>query len=411
MKTITLPLLVVCLLATTTLAADSTAPAASAINSFGLDLLRKTARPDANALLSPYSLETGLVMTYAGADGITRDEMAKVLHLGSDEKQTHNSFGLLQRQLNGVIQRSEKDAASLQRQGITNAPIILNIANRLFAQQGAFFKAPFTDLLKTNYSAPLEPVDFAADPGAAAKIINDWIEQQTRKRIQNLLPPGSLNNLTRLVLANAIYMKAPWEMPFEASATKPLPFQAASGAADVPTMNTEDSLGYMKFNGFTAVTIPYKGEELQFLILLPDTTNGLAELESKIKHLEKCADLPKREVRIFLPKFQIEPPGLALSGPLQALGMKTAFDALKANFDRISEYDSLFIFDVYHKTFLKLDEQGTEAAAATAVVMGLGIEPPRPKPVEVRVDHPFMFAIQHRASGACLFLGQVVNPR
>lgn len=411
MKTTTTSLLFLCLLTTTSLASDSTAPAASAINLFGLDLLRKTARPDANALLSPYSLETGLVMTYAGAGGVTRDEMAKVLHLGSDEKETHNAFGLLQQQLNGLVERSANASARWKREGLTNDPIVLNIANRLFAQQGAFFKAPFTELLKTNYSAPLQSLDFAADPSAAAKIINDWIEQQTRKRIQNLLPPGSLDSLTRLVLANAIYMKAPWEMPFEASATKPLPFQAASGAADVPTMNTEDSLGYMKFNGFTAVTIPYKGEELQFLILLPDTTNGLAELESKIKHLEKCADLPKREVRIFLPKFQIEPPGLALAGPLQSLGMKTAFDAFKANFDRISEYDSLFIFNVYHKTFLKLDEEGTEAAAATAVVMGLGIEPPRPKPVEVRVDHPFMFAIQHRASGACLFLGHVVDPR
>jgi serpin B len=408
----TLSLLLVCFLATTALGTDSTAPAAGAINSFGLDLLRKTTRPDANALLSPYSLETGLVMTYAGANGVTRGEMAAVLHLGSDEKQTHNSFGLLQRQINGVVERSAQVSAKLQRQGITNNPITLNVANRLFAQQGDYFKAPFTDLLKTNYSAPLQPLDFAADPPAATKVINDWVEQQTRRRIQNLLPPGALNNLTRLVLANAIYMKAPWESPFESSATKPLPFHIAGGATmPVPTMFTEDSLGYMKFNGFTAVTLPYKGDELQFLILLPDTTNGLIELESKIKHLEKCADLPKREVRLFLPRFQFEPPGLALKETLQELGMKTAFDPFKANFDRISDYDSLFIFDVYHKAFVKLDEEGTEAAAATAVVLGLGIPPPRPKPVEVRVDHPFMFAIQHRASGACLFLGHVVDPR
>lgn len=411
MKT-TLPLFFLCLLATTAHAADSTAPAASAINSFGVDLLRKTAKPDANALLSPYSLETGLVMTYAGADGVTRDEMAKVLHLGSDEKQTHNSFGLLQRQLKNLLQRSAQASANLKREGLTNDPITLNVANRLFAQQGAFFKAPFTDLLKTNYSAPLESVDFASNPSDAAKTINNWVEQQTRNRIQNLVPPNAITLEARLVLANAVYMKAPWETPFEASATKPLPFHVAgsAAAADVPTMSIEESFGYMKFKGFTAVSIPYKGDELQLLILLPNATNGLAELESKVINLGKCAELPRREVKLYLPKFKMEL-GISLQGTLEQLGMNTAFDPFKANFDRISEYDTLFISAVFHKTFLILDEEGTEAAAATAIIMGKGIPPPPPKTVEVRVDHPFMFAIQHRASGACLFLGHVVDPR
>lgn len=412
MKTTTLPVLFSCLLATTTFAADSTAPAASAINSFGLDLLRKTAEPDANALLSPYSLETGLVMTYAGSDGITRDEMAKVLHLGSDEKQTHNSFGLLQRQLNGLMERSAQASANLKREGLTNDPITFAVANRLFAQQGDFFKAPFTDLLKTNYSAPLESVDFASNPSGAAKTINNWVAQQTRNRIQNLVPPNAITLEARLVLANAVYMKAPWETPFEVSATKPQPFHIAGGVSvTVPTMNTQESFGYMKFKDFTAVAIPYKGDELQFLILFPDATNGLAELESNVINLAKCANLPKREVNLYLPKFKMELPGMSLEGILEQLGMKTAFDPFKANFDRISEYDTLFMSGVFHKTFLSLDEEGTEAAAATAVVIGRGIAEPPPKPVEVRVDHPFMFAIQHRASGACLFLGHLVDPR
>ena len=413
MKTTTLPLLLAALFATTTLAADSTAPAASAINSLGMDLLRITGKPDANALLSPYSLETGLVMSYAGADGITRDEMAKALHLGSDEKETHNSFGLLQRQINGLMRRSAQASADLRRHGITNDPITLTVANRLFAQQGALFKASFTDLLNTNYGAPLEPLDFASDPSGTTTAINKWIEQQTRNRIRNLLPDGSLDRATRLVLANAVYMKAPWETPFAASSTKAQPFHVAGGATvDVPTMSIQESFGYMKFNGFTAVAIPYKGGELQFLILLPDATNGLIELESKVINLAKRADLPRREIRLYLPKFKIEPPTLPLADTLRGLGMKTAFDPFKADFDRISEYDSLYISGVFHKTFLSLDEQGTEAAAATAVAgEGTAIHPPPPKPVEIRVDHPFLFAIQHRASGACLFLGHVVDPR
>jgi len=412
MKTTTTPLLLLCLLATTSLAADSTGPAANAINSFGLDVLRKTAKPDANALISPYSLETALVMTYAGAGGVTSNEMAKVLHLGSDERQTHNSFGLLQRQISGLVERSAQASANLKREGLTNDPITLTVANRLFAQQGAYFKAPFTDLLKTNYGAPLEPLDFAADPPGATKTINNWVEQETRQRIRNLLPDGALNNMTRLVLANAVYMKAPWETPFETSATKPAPFHLASGAPlAVPTMSIQKSFGYMKFKGFTAVAIPYKDDGFQFLILLPDATNGLAELESKGLRLDKCADLPKREVMLYLPKFKMEPPTMSLAETLEQLGMKTAFDPFKADFDRISEYDSLFISAVYHKTFLSLDEKGTEAAAATAVVVGFGGAPKRSTPIEMRVDHPFMFAIQHRASGACLFLGHVVDPR
>lgn len=413
MKTITTSLLFLCLLTTTSLASDSTAPAASAINLFGLDLLRKTARPDANALLSPYSLETGLVMTYAGAGGVTRDEMAKVLHLGSDEKQTHNSFGLLQRQLNGVVERSAQDSANLHRVGITNDSITFNIANRLFAQQGTYFKAPFTDLLKTNYSAPLESVDFSADPPNAARIINNWVDQETHHRIQNLLPDGALDAATRLVLANAVYMKAPWEKPFEASATKSQPFHVAGGATvAVPTMSIQKSFGYMKFKDFTAVAIPYQGDQLQFLILLPDAANGLAELESEVIQLSKCAEMPAREVKLYLPKFKIEPPTLPLRDALEALGVKTAFDPYKANFDRISDYDTLFISAVFHKTFLSLDEKGTEAVAATGVVGAFfGAPKPPPKPIEVRVDHPFMFTIQHRASGACLFLGHMVDPR
>jgi serpin B len=309
------------------------------------------------------------------------------------------------------MERSAQASARWKQDGVTKDPIILTVANRLFGQSGSSFHADFLERLKTNYDATLEMMDFARNPSGAAKSINNWVEQQTKQRIRNLIPEGALNVMTRLILVNAIYLKAPWQEPFKESATKPLPFHVAGGATvDVPTMSIQKSFGYMKYKDFTAVTIPYDGGEIQFLILLPDAANGLAGLESKLPQLASFANLPNREVVLHLPKFKIEPPTLPLSETLQALGMKTAFDPFRANFDRLAD-DPLFISGVFHKTFLSLDEKGTEAAAATAVAMQALSARPISKPVEVQVDHPFVFAIQHRASGACLFLGHVVDPR
>ena len=216
-------------------------------------------------------------------------------------------------------------------------------------------------------------------------------------------------------------MKAPWAQEFSKHATAPLPFHLLGGkASTAPTMVQVEMLGYMKKSGFTAVTLPYVGGDLQFLILLPDGRDGLADLEQKITAatLAECAKAPQREVHLFLPKFKLTPETMELGDALKSLGMKTAFDQPRgsANFDRMAprtpnEY--LFISNVFHKTFLALDEVGTEAAAATAVsvAVALSAPAPRPEPIEVRVDRPFLFAIQHTASGACLFLGRVTDPR
>ena len=394
-------------------------PAALAINSLGIDLLHATARPEANALLSPYSVETALVMTYAGADGVTRDQMAKVLHLNGDEGTTHRSFAELQQSLDGVMQRSLQRVEQQKKYGSASDPVTLTVANRLFGQDGYDFRPAFLELLKTNYNAPMELMVFVHNsPGATTKI-NDWVEQQTRQRIRDLIPAGALDRLTRLVLVNAIYMKAPWAQPFTASQTKPLPFHTGASTADVPTMSIQKSFGYAKSDGVTVVTIPYSGGEIQFAIILPDDTNGLVKLETGLtaSQLAAWANLPNREVTLYLPKLKIEPPTLPLGEALQTLGMTTAFDKPpgSANFDRMAARrpnDYLYISRVFHKTFLSLDEKGTEAAAATAVAMAKALAMREPmEPVEVKVDHPFIFAIQHRASGACLFLGHVANPR
>lgn len=395
--------------------------AASAINAIGIDLLHQTSRSEANALLSPYSIETALAMTYAGADGKTREEMARVLHLGPDEAKVNESFAALQRAMEGVVQKSAQAAEQVKKYGVTNDVIVLAVANRLFGEKDYDFRAAFLNLVKTNYHAPFEPMDFVHDSAGATKTINDWVAEQTRQRIRDLIPGGALDQLTRLVLVNALYLKAPWEDRFPESATTRLPFHPGGGnPVDVPTMNAQKSLGYARTNGVTVVSIPYAGRELQFLIILPDDVKGLAKVEAGLtaEQLSSWANLPNQEVKLSLPKFKIEPPTLPLGEALQTLGMATAFDIQRgsANFDRMAPRrppnDYLYISRVFHKTFMSVDEKGTEAAAATAVMMATRsaiIRPP--EVIEVKVDHPFIFAIQHRASGACLFLGHLANPR
>ena len=402
------------------LAAEPTSTAANAINALGIDLLHQTGNAGANALLSPYSIQSALAMTYAGADGDTRAEMAKVLHYPKDDVEVHRSFAALRKALDDVMQKSVRDAERMRQSGGKTDPITLTTANRLFGQTGYAFREPFLKLVKDNYDAPFEPLDFAGNSSSTTKHINAWVEEQTHKRIRDLLPGGALNNLTRLVLVNAIYLKAPWADEFSEYATSPQTFHlGANNSGTVATMMAQRSLGYARRDGCTALTMPYRGGELQFLILLPDKVDGLAELEKALtgRLLADCSQMNRQDVILYLPKFKLEPPTMSLGRELQSLGVKSAFDVPhgSANFDRIAPRrpdDYLYISEVFHKTFLSLDEKGTEAAAATAVVMMTrGMASPRPKPIEVRVDHPFLFAIQHRASGACLFLGHVSDPR
>jgi len=413
-------LIAILLCAAPIFAAEPTYTAANAINALGVDLLRQSAKPGANALLSPYSIQSALAMTYAGAEGNTRVGMAKVLHYPDDDKEVHRSFAALRKSLDDVLQRSVQDTERMQKAGGKTDPITLSMANRLFGQTGYAFREPFLNLVKDNYRAPFEPLDFVKNSSGSTKFINNWVEDQTRQRIRDLIPDGALSDLTRLVLVNAIYLKAPWADEFSASATKPQTFYlGANNLISTPTMMTKRSLGYARREGFTVLTIPYRGGDLQFLVLLPEKVDGLVDLEKALtgRLLAGCASLDRQEVILYLPKFKLEPPAMSLGRDLQALGMTSAFDQPRgsANFDRIAPRrpeDYLYISEVFHKTFLSLDEKGTEAAAATAVSMlPTSMVRPKPKPIEVRVDHPFLFAIQHRASGACLFLGHVNDPR
>jgi serpin B len=400
-------------------AAAEPSPAVSAINNFGIDLLHKVAKPDANVLISPYSIQSALAMAYAGAEGTTRDEMAKVLHYPKDESELHQSFAALRKSLDAVMRQSAVESRQAKRYGQTNDPITLTVANRLFGQSGYDFRVPFLTLVKDSYDAPFEPMDFINGSAAATKQINSWVEEQTRRRIRNLIPEGALGHLTRLVLVNAVYLKAPWAQKFPTDLTKSETFRVNAGKKiEVPTMGQREEFAYGKGNGFSVLMLPYNDYQLVFLVILPDKIDGLASVEAKLSpslNLESVK-MEKCDVTLRMPKFKIEPPGIPLGQTLQALGMNSAFDNPhgNANFERIAPRrpdDYLALSEVYHKTFLKLDEEGTEAAAATALVaITAGIHEP-PKPVTVNVDHPFIFAIQHQPSGAILFLGHITDPR
>lgn len=394
--------------------------AAKTTNEFGIDLYRKLQGSDGNLCLSPYSISCALAMTLAGADGLTRTEMARVLHANAESDALDDSFAALRVSLEEMTAATAKRASQVKRGGGSTEPITLAIANRLFPQAGFEFRPGFFPRLKEKYGAEPEPLNFKEEAEAATRRINEWVEEQTRERITNLIPK-ELDSMTRLVLANAIYLKAPWANEFSAEATKPEPFHVGGGTAvEVPMMQEQQRLRYAKRADFSAVALPYSGGQLQFLVLLPEKVDGLGSLEGKLSGamLAECTTMPETDVIVHLPKFKFEPPTVQLSEALKELGMKTAFDvpAGSANFDRMAprKPDSyLAISEVFHKTFIALDEKGTEAAAATAVVvmeLTSAVRVPD-EPIEVRVDRPFLYAIQHVPSGTCLFLGRVTDPR
>jgi serpin B len=394
--------------------------AAKATNALGVDLYRQLATTDANLCISPFSIDSALAMTFAGADGETRTEMARVLHFQNDAS-VPGSFSALQQSLEQMSAKTIELVKESKKFGGPGEPITLNIANRLFAQKGYHFRETFLSWVKQNFGGAFEPLDFVADPARATQRINKWVADQTRDKIRDLIPGGALDATTRLVLANALYLKAPWASEFSQNATQPELFFVRGAPVDVPMMRkTDKNLGYARHEGFTVVSVPYAGNDLQFVVLLPDDIDGLRGLESKLSAdiLAGCAKIERRNVDLHLPKFKLEPPTITLAKPFEALGMKTAFNQPKgsANFDKIAPrtpQDYLYISQIFHKTFIAVDEKGTEAAAATAVAMMAtsAMRPAPAPPIEVKVDRPFVYAIQHVPSGTCLFLGRVTDPR
>src|SRR5437764_5000233 len=258
--------------------------AATATNELAVELDRQLSTADENLCVSPYSIESALAMTCIGADGETRTEMARVLRFPTNDTGAPASFSALQHSLEEMSANTAELAKQSKKFGGPSEPITLNIANRLFAQKGYPFRETYLSLVKQNFGGAFEPIDFVADPAAATQHINKWVADQTRDRIRDLIPGGALDKTTRLVLANALYLKAPWANEFSENVTQPEPFHVhGSASVDVPMMRkTDKRFGYAKRDGYTAVSLPYAGDDLQFVVLLPDDVNGLRALESKL---------------------------------------------------------------------------------------------------------------------------------
>ncbi|MHB1082613.1 MAG: serpin family protein [Prosthecobacter sp.] len=417
-----IPTLVLIAASGTSLWSATPESAALAVNALGM-ALHKQMPKEGNVCLAPYSIQSALAMTYLGASGITQEEMARVLHFPADKRALGESFTALNQQLEEARQAAVKAVADARKYGGPGEPMTLRVANRLFAQKSYEFRKPFLTEVKTYFGAPLQLMNFRKDPAGVTDEINGWVAKQTEDRIRDLITPDALTKDTRLVLVNALYFKAAWANDFAESATSPKPFHVNGGRqiVEVPTMQTNLNMRYHNGHGFQAITLPYVGNHLHFLLIVPDSVGGISSIESKLtpELLHACAKAEYREVILHLPKFKITPPTVQLGALLQKLGMTTAFDEPRgsADFDAMAPKhpeDYLYISNVFHKTFFELDEKGTEAAAATAVVMlpgAIAIAPERPKPLELKADRPFLFAIQHAETGACLFLGRVNDPR
>lgn len=393
--------------------------AARAVNALGLDLQRQLGEVPGNLCLSPYSIQSALAMTHAGASGTTREEMTRVLHYA--EADMGPAFAALTAALEATRQASEGLVKKSKDHGGPSEPLQWSVANRLYGQQGYAFRPAFLEQVKRDFGAPLETLDFVRQAPKAIRRINGWVEERTRERIRDLIPANGVTSDTRLVLVNALHFKAGWADEFEASSTSDQPFHLPRGeTVAVPTMQCRERLGHVSGKGFEAVTVPFVGSGMHLLLVVPKKRDGLAAVEAALtpETLAELARAERREVVLFLPKFRLEPPTLDLAEVLQGLGLKQAFDEPRgsANFDAMAPRkpdDYLCISRVFHKTFLAVDEHGAEAAAATAVVVlrALAAMPEPFQPVEVRVDHPFLFALQHAETGACLFLGRVNDPR
>ncbi len=383
-------------------APEAMAKLASSSNQFGFDLYKKViAKTQGNLVISPASLTTALAMTWGGAKGATATEMKQAMHLEQSPAEVMDTSGKLTTVLTDP-----------------SRPVTFRIANRLFGEKTYDFDAGYMSMTERAYGAPLERVDFKSASEPARVLINGWVEKQTETRIKNLIPPRGVDAETRLVLVNAIYFLGDWADPFDKAATRPAPFRlSAKETKDVPTMNRTDSYRIASRDGVSALELPYAGGDLSMVVLLPDAVDGLAAWEASMTEAKLAAilgALRSERVSVALPKFTINPAGsLGLRDDLIALGMGSAFERDRADFTGIAnpprKEDRLFVSQVFHKGFIRVDEKGTEAAAATAVVMARAGGMPS-KPLEFKADHPFFFVIRDNASGLVLFMGRVLEP-
>ncbi len=372
---------------------------------FAFDLYRALSTTDGNLFFSPHSISTALAMTYAGAEGDTRDAMADTLRFPLPPERPHSAFEALSRDLGSRTAGEDEDSFRL------------NVANAVWAQEGHPFRDDYLEVVRDSYGGEVSLANFAGDPDGSRSEINRWVGRATEGKIEDLIPPDLIDVLTRMVLVNAVYFKAGWLYPFAEVFTATAPFHLLDGTtADVDMMSTTQYFGYGSGDGYQVVVLPYVGGEMYMAVLLPDL-GRFQEFEERLDGGfvgQALARVSESYLALEMPRFEFDA-AFRLGETLKALGMSAAFDAGAADFsgmDGLScaarDKGCLYIGAVVHKAFVSVDEAGTEAAAATAVMMQT--ESAKPIPVEVKVDRPFIFVIRDYATGTNLFVGRVVKP-
>jgi serpin B len=369
-------------------------------NTFAFKLYQSVNGEEGNILFSPYSISMALAMTYAGARNTTETQMAETLDFILPQNNLHPAFNNLSQEL---------AKRGLGAKGKDGKGFRLNIVNAIWGQKDYQFLSEYLDLLAENYGAGLRTLDFYKDPENSRQTINRWVSKETENRINDLIPAGAIDPLTRLVLTNAIYFNAAWANVFEKTLTKDAPFYLMDGKeVSVPMMHQTEHLGYAKGSGFQSVELPYDGNELSMVVILPDA-GKFAVIEKALNALQVdsiIGQIQPTQVALTMPLYKFESE-FGLNKTLSSMGMPVAF-VDDADFSGMTGKRDLYISDVIHKAFIAVDESGTEAAAATAVIMRATAMPLAPK--EVTVDRPFIFLIRDIKTGSVLFIGRVLNP-
>lgn len=362
---------------------------------FALDLYKRLGNQPGNLFFSPYSLSTALAMTYAGARGLTESEMARTLHFSQSQNDVHAAFATLTACLQEIQGRNR---------------ITLAVANSLWCQQGYRFTDTFLNLARARYQADVRLVDFEKSAETARREINTWVERKTAERIKSLLGPGQLTPDTRLLLCNAIYFKGKWAIQFDPRHTRPAPFFTGPGeSSPVPTMWQKSDFKSTDADDVSLLELRYTGDDLSMIILLPRAVDGLSELEGQLntenlhRWIARLEQTHADKLSVSLPRFKTTQ-SFGLAKELAAMGMPSAFGGA-ADFSAMTGTPNLFISDVAHTAFVEVNEEGTEAAAATGVAAKT-----RSMTRSFKVDHPFIFLIRENSTGEILFLGRFVDP-
>lgn len=372
------------------------------INAFAFGFYHQVNGDNGNLVFSPYSISIASAMLYGGAGGETASQIASTLHFNLPPNQFHPAMNALSLDL------AQRPAQS--RRIDRKNPMQLNIANAVWGQRDYPFEMPYLDLLAVNYGCGVRLVDFITEPDSARQRINDWVDRETKGKIKDILPPDAVDLDTRLVLANAVYFKAAWDEAFVEKLTHDAPFTLLDGSqVHVPTMQTEGDIPVRIGSGvgYQVVALPYKGDLAEMVIILPD----LGEFNSLESTMDSelfeaiLQELRPINLTLFMPRFEFTV-DFDLKIVLSAMGMPLAFDYTKADFSNITKVERLFVQQAFHKAYILVNEEGTEAAAASIMIPA----PVSPLPQYLRIDRPFIFIIRDVPTGTVLFAGRVVNP-